>query len=186
MIKLDKKNLKRIILSAIALAVVVLVASVSFYHVVEETGSPEYCKSCHEMQFFYDTWEQAPHGASFDGTRKAVCADCHLPHEGTPKYIIAKTYFGVNDVWAHFTKRNINWLELRDRRIGHVFDSGCKQCHTELVAAGIPLKAIMAHRDYNNGQTEKRCVDCHLDVGHGDLTWELMEKEREEQERMKE
>lgn len=174
----DKKNLKRIVLLVILLSLIVLISSVSFYHIVEETGSPEYCISCHEMQFFYDTWNMASHGASYDGTRKAGCVDCHLPHEGTGKYIVAKTIFGINDVWAHFTKKDIDWLALRDKRIGHVFDSGCKQCHIELVAPGIPIKAIMAHRDYNVGQTEKRCVDCHQVVGHGDLTWELMEEQK--------
>ena len=150
--------------------------SVLSYHVIELTGEPEYCASCHEMEQFFDAWQAGPHGSESMGTRKAGCTGCHLPHDGTLNYIITKTRTGMHDLWAHYTGVETDWPAHLEKRNHYTYDSGCRRCHIELTAPGIPLKAINAHRDYRLGDTEKTCVDCHNVTGHGDLALMFMEE----------
>jgi len=145
-----------------------LVASFS-YHMIEATGEPEYCKTCHEMEQFHDAWQSGAHGSEEKGVRKATCVDCHLPHDGTLNYLVTKARTGMHDLWAHYTGVETDWEARLDMRNSYTYDSGCRKCHVELVAPGISIKAINAHRDYRLEATEKTCVDCHYETGHGDL-----------------
>lgn len=168
--------LKRTI--SITLAFLILSGMVSIYvfHMIEETSEPEYCVSCHEMELFYDAWAGSAHGYSDEGSIEAACTDCHLPHNGTINYLITKAQTGIHDLWAHHTGVDTDWHATREHRNSYTYNSGCSKCHVELVAPGIPLKAVHAHRDYELGIVEKTCVDCHVDTGHGDLVSALEEK----------
>ncbi len=153
-----------------------IVALVSFAK-VEETSEVKFCASCHEMQVFYDTWKTSAHGISHRGVIRARCVDCHLPHGNFVDYLITKAVAGMSDYYAHMTGKKAklsSWLEeLESRRNvekpAFVYESGCRKCHKELVGNGIPLKAFLAHRSYLLGETDKTCVSCHRNVGHGDV-----------------
>ena len=49
------------------------------------------------------------------------------------------------------------------------YESGCRECHENIVAPGIPIKAFTAHRQYQLGYTRENCISCHQTVGHGDV-----------------
>lgn len=143
------------------------------FHVIEHTSTAEYCATCHEMEYFHQMWEQGPHGMQGDGVVKATCTDCHLPHGSTWNYLVAKARSGMRDMWAHALGREPDWEARLDKYEEFTYQSGCDKCHKKIVAGDIPLKAYTAHRDYRTGETDKTCIECHRDAGHGDLKTKL-------------
>lgn len=57
-------------------------------YVMKETGSGEFCVSCHSMSYPQAEWEGSVHYSNRKGIR-AECADCYVPHEGLD-YVKAK------------------------------------------------------------------------------------------------
>jgi cytochrome c-type protein NapC len=70
----------------------------------------------------------------------------------------------------------IDWHGIRERREEFVYDSGCLNCHKYLqeVTEG-NRKAFRAHRSYFSGETDRKCVSCHENVGHNRLGYHLEE-----------
>lgn len=136
---------------------------------VEWTGDAAFCGRCHEMKIFVDTWEEGHHGTAHEGIEVATCADCHLPHTNVVHYLAVKGYTGNKDILFHVLGKFPNWEKNLERREAYTYESACRKCHVKLEAPGISLKGFQAHRDYLNGATEKSCISCHSDGGHGDL-----------------
>ncbi len=154
----------------------VLLLSFVVASVVRSTNTVNFCASCHEMRVFYETWNVSPHGKAEKGVIKAKCADCHLPQKDVLTYLTAKAFYGVNDIGAHFVKKKVDWIakwEGREEHVHEAYESGCKKCHKDLIAPGIPIKAFLAHRAYELGETRKTCISCHKHVGHGDLVYAI-------------
>ena len=84
-------------------------------------------------------------------------------------YFWAKGTSGTKDIYYHLLGHEPDWVANLERHEAYTYESGCRQCHVELVAPGVPLKAITAHRDYEVGQTTETCIGCHAETGHGDL-----------------
>ncbi|RUM87354.1 MAG: cytochrome C [Thermodesulfatator sp.] len=151
---------------------------------VKSTSTVEFCNSCHEMNPFYKTWAAGKHGIDSMGAVRARCVDCHLPHDSLANYLKVKTQAGLHDMKAHAMKKKTPWLEIWKNRgpyVHEAYESGCKECHKKLVAPGIPVKAFTAHKAYIVGQTKRTCIDCHHEVGHGDLVTEFREIAQKEQ-----
>jgi len=167
-------NRTGVILGIILGIVVTVILSLGTASQVVSTGKAEFCRTCHEMKVFYETWRQGVHGPSPKGAVKAQCVDCHLPHDSLFSYLISKVRSGVNDYVAHFRGKGTpeHWLEHWKHRLPYqhqAYESGCRECHHSLLAPGIPLKAFLAHRAYEQGLTRENCISCHQMVGHGDV-----------------
>lgn len=145
---------------------------------IESTNTVSFCASCHEMEVFHDTWQTSEHGSASKGVVIASCTDCHLPppHDGLVSYLVTKGMTGTKDVVNHLLGREPDWIDNLERREHYTFESGCRKCHVDLVVPEIPLKAFLAHRDYNNGITSETCITCHAETGHGDLKALLQER----------
>ncbi len=164
----------KIIFGILVGVVITTILSLMTASKVISTGKAEFCKSCNEMDIFYETWEQGIHGPAQKGTIKAECTDCHLPHGNLLAYLASKVGFGVNDYLAHLRGKGSpeHWLEHWKHKVPYrhqAYESGCRECHKTLVAPGIPLKAFQAHRAYELGLTRENCISCHQMVGHGDI-----------------
>ncbi len=147
---------------------------------VRSTSTVEFCNSCHEMGRFEKTWRMGKHGSDAKGVIRARCVDCHLPHDSLANYLKVKTRAGIHDIIAHWTGKKTDWLTIWKNRGPYVhaaYESGCKECHKGLVAPGIPVKAYTAHKTYLVEQTTRTCLDCHHEVGHGDLVSEFQKIE---------
>ncbi len=178
--------MKRLVLGFVVGFLIALCIALFSAAQIMESNQVHFCASCHEMKVFYETWQKAPHGTIHRGTIRARCVDCHLPHEGFMKYLIAKILYGANDYYVHMTGKKASiehWLKHWEHKKPYVhkaYESGCKSCHKELIGNGIPLKAITAHKAYLIGETKKTCVSCHHMVGHGDVLTVLREKAKQE------
>lgn len=139
---------------------------------IHATSGVEFCSSCHTMEPMAAAYALDVHGGANANGVRAECSDCHLPHDGPIRYLVAKTRLGVHDVWVEFTgdTEAIDWQALRTHRERYVHDSGCLTCHSDLQrATRSNSRAFVAHKPYFLGQTARSCVSCHEHVGHAEL-----------------
>ena len=72
---------KRLLKPAVFIALGILIAfplfSMTFYTMVRPSP-PQFCVSCHEIEFAYNSWRTSTHVNNAQGF-VADCMDCHLP-----------------------------------------------------------------------------------------------------------
>ena len=169
------KPLKRFIKPLLLLAVGVLIGfpifSISYYTMVR-TSTPEFCVSCHEIEFAYETWKTSSHTNNRQGF-VADCMDCHLPapHD-TVNFFYAKTFHGIKDVLAHFFGGEYDHQENREKAWASIKNYQCMKCHRNLLYIPDRRGAMLAHRDvlYARPGYEKQCLDCHKNLVHNPRT----------------
>ncbi|WP_022847575.1 MULTISPECIES: cytochrome c3 family protein [unclassified Desulfurobacterium] len=139
---------------------------------VKYSSTEQFCASCHEMKFAYDTWEENAHGplSGSAGACKASCVDCHMPHNANVVvYLFVKTRAAVKDAVGHITgPEKFDWVKNLEERNRYTYESSCKGCHKV-------LSDNVMHEKYKEGKTDKTCIDCHHGVGHGDYFKEKIE-----------
>ncbi len=171
----DKKTKKSfwIILFLVGCGVLVgFVLSLGFAQVVEDTSDAKFCTKCHTMNPMADAYYGSVHGGKNGSGFEAECNDCHLPHNNVLSYLYHKAKIGFHDVKVQFLGdlESIDWESKRKHAKDYVFDSGCLSCHVNLKDATMATpKGFMAHRDYFLKFTDKKCVQCHENVGHHNL-----------------
>ncbi|MHB0878144.1 MAG: cytochrome c3 family protein [Anaerolineae bacterium] len=133
-----------------AVFVVLVVAGGSFQYV---TTRPQFCRSCHEMGLYYDTWLGSKHAES------ASCITCHTD----PNLVgfMDEKVRGLDELIAHFRGDFRTPL----RAIVRVKDSRCTICHS-LASAPTDGERIAAHSAH--AEAGVLCVDCHSRVVHAD------------------
>jgi len=161
----DKIFVKGLVIGIVAATLFIIIQ----IGIIESTSTVEFCASCHSMETFHQAWVNGKHGVGKKGIVVAKCVDCHLPHDNMVHYLWAKGIAGTKDAVATVFGYEPDWIENLEEREEYTYESGCRRCHVNLVAPGIPIKAFTAHRQYELGETDKTCISCHTDVGHGDL-----------------
>jgi cytochrome c-type protein NapC len=162
---------------AAGLAVVATGGWATIDALIHSTSGPDFCGQCHTMGPMVEAYSRDVHGGRNEAGFAADCTDCHLPHDGSFRYLIAKAETGLHDVWAELTYDldQIDWVAKRAMREHFVYDSGCLRCHSRLEqATSSNSKAFVAHKPYFLGTSQKKCVFCHGEVGHADLEAILM------------
>lgn len=115
------------------------------------SNDPNACANCHVMRDYLDSWQKSSHHG------RAVCNDCHTPHEPLPKL-----WTKAQNGWNHSSKftlqnypENLRITPDNARRLEH----NCVGCHTEMVSGIFPAHGV--------GRGDLHCVHCHPGVGHG-------------------
>jgi len=161
------KAAKPLILIGIGIIVAFPLFSLTYYTMVRTT-TPQFCASCHEIQFAYNTWKTSSHVNNAQGF-VADCMDCHLPapHD-TINFFYAKTIHGIKDVVLHFTQDTYDHEKNREAAYASFKNEQCQKCHRNLLYIPEKRGAMLAHRSvvYAREGYEKRCVDCHRDLVH--------------------
>jgi cytochrome c-type protein NapC len=140
------------------------------------TGDYEFCTSCHGYEPIALAYREDLHGGNNRAGFRAACNDCHLPHDNSLHYFWVKAKHGVIDPTMALLKEphEIDWHGIRERREEFVYDSACLNCHKYLLEATEDNRmASRAHRKYFGGETDKKCVSCHENVGHSRLGYHL-------------
>lgn len=138
------------------------------YYAMVRTSTPQFCASCHEIRFAYNTWRTSSHVNNSVGF-VADCMDCHLPApQDTFDFFYAKTAHGIKDVIMHFVQDEYDRAENRKEAYASMDNNRCMKCHRNLLAIPGKRGAMLAHRAvlYPRPGYEKRCVDCHRDLVH--------------------
>jgi cytochrome c-type protein NapC len=121
----------------------------------------------------FEEYKDTIHAKNRTGV-KAVCSDCHVPHDflGT----VIRKINASNDVVQHFAgkidtkeKFEAHRLELAKKvwlRMKETDSKECRQCHD--VTAMDPEKqgktARKQHQKLASG--ERTCIDCHYGIAH--------------------
>ena len=166
--------MKKATLGAIIVGVIVgLGISYIAAVLVDVTGKPNFCVSCHTMKPMVETFEYSVHGGNNpQGFAVHHCTDCHLPKKSLMGYLIAKGISGTRDALAEFgiiSKVDFkeNFWEMKH----YVYDSACLECHKGIEepekSIGLSENVKEIHEKFywaakNSGQ-DVSCVDCHND-----------------------
>jgi cytochrome c nitrite reductase small subunit len=118
------------------------------------SNDPQACANCHLMREYLDSWQKSSHHT------RAVCNDCHVPHELVPK-LVTKAENG----WNHSRKFTLQdypeALRITPRNADRL-QHGCLSCHEELTSEiRDAARGVRAHA------TDIACARCHADAGHG-------------------
>ncbi len=143
----------------VAVIAVPLLFIVSFIF-IEYSSRPEFCKSCHFMQIYYDSWKTSKHN-------NVKCSECHYP-PGAEGFIVSKTQ-ALSSVVTYFTKTHGTkpWAEIGDK-------SCLKQgCHSKQIIKGKRVfKGVVfdhgSHLTQLRRGKQLRCVSCHSQIVQGE------------------
>ncbi len=164
-----RRYLKPILLIALGLVLAFPLFSMTYYTMVR-TSSPQFCSSCHEIEYAYDTWKTSSHANNPKGF-VADCMDCHLPApHNTFEFFYTKTAHGLKDVFMHFTMDTSEYDHAKNRQAAYKSfkNEQCRKCHRNLLQMPYKRGAMLAHRKvlYPGDGSKKKCVDCHKHLVH--------------------
>ncbi|MFP3980256.1 MAG: NapC/NirT family cytochrome c [Desulfobacterales bacterium] len=165
--KTPRPYLKALLLIALGIVIAFPLFSMTYYTMVR-TSTPQFCASCHEIEYAYNTWKTSTHHNNAQGF-VADCMDCHLPapHD-TIDFFYTKTLHGIKDVIVHFTMDEYDREKNREKAYASFDNNQCQKCHRNILYIPDKRGAMMAHRSvvYALEGREKKCVDCHRDLVH--------------------
>jgi cytochrome c nitrite reductase small subunit len=162
-----KRTIKPAIFIVIGIFIALPLFSITYYTMVR-TSTPEFCASCHEIQFAYNTWKTSTHVNNAQGF-VADCMDCHLPApQDTLDFFYAKAFHGLKDLILHFTQDEYDHAKQREKAYASFKNDQCMKCHRNLLYIPDKRGAMLAHKTvlYPRPGYEKRCVDCHRNLVH--------------------
>ncbi len=162
-----RKLIKPAIFIVIGIVIAFPLFSLTYYTMVRTT-TPQFCATCHEIQFAYNTWKTSTHVNNEQGF-VADCMDCHLPapHD-TVDFFYSKTWHGAKDVLVHFFQKEYDHGEQRQKAYASFKNDQCQKCHRNLLYIPNKRGAMLAHRSvvYARVGYEMKCVDCHRNLVH--------------------
>lgn len=139
---------------------------------MEATNSEEFCSSCHAP--IVAELQGTIHFSNRSGVR-AICSDCHVPHNWTDK--IRRKVQATKELFA-FAIGTINTPEKFYERRGHLAtrewkrmkDNNsleCRNCH-EFAYMDFSEQAPISVKQHSTALAsgEKTCIDCHKGIAH--------------------
>ena len=156
-----------------------LIISLSTAVMIKHTSDGKFCSTCHSMEPMFEANKLDVHGGNNPQGFVANCADCHLPKDSVLKYVWYKQWNGLTDTLSYIFKdpSKIDWMH---RGVTRIHASSCLACHKRLTDS--PKMADWKkdiHKIYfekKSNNSNFRCVSCHPDVGHKELSRFLKEK----------
>ncbi|MGD0505522.1 MAG: NapC/NirT family cytochrome c [Steroidobacteraceae bacterium] len=141
---------------------------------LEATNRLDFCISCHEMRDnVYQEYKKTVHFSNRTGVR-AICSDCHVPHDWTHKLIRkAKASF---EIWAKITGRvdtrekfETNRMRLATIEWDRMKAAGsreCRNCHSFDAMNPEVQKQTVYHKHMEAQAAGQTCIDCHKGIAH--------------------
>ena len=176
MSKVKKSSKKLLFLIFVAGGVLGVTAMIFTNKMMHNTGTNDYCASCHIHPHATDSWRMSSHVNNKTGVT-VNCIDCHLPPKGTFFHFREKVRTGLYDLWAFYTKdsASFNWERKRqlDYAVNIVYNESCKNCHTNLFPIGLSADGGTAHLYYeaHEQRLNLQCISCHQFTGHYNPDW---------------
>lgn len=145
-----------------------------FGTVMEYTNTLKYCVSGHEMRT--SVWEEymkTAHYSNPSGVR-AICQDCHVPREWTPKLIgkikaTNKLYhkcMSIVDTPEKFEPKRMELAVNVWRSMGATGSRERRDCHS-FTAMDFPNQKRRAHEKMEcAAEMGKTCIACHKGICH--------------------
>ena len=139
---------------------------------MEATNTEEFCSACHAP--IVEEVRETIHYSNRSGVR-AICSDCHVPHEWTDK--IVRKVQASKELYYHFTGTIDTPEKFRARR-GHLAErewarlkkndsKECRNCHHfDFMDFSEQGQRSVAQHSTALASGDKTCVDCHKGVAH--------------------
>ncbi|MDE2371222.1 MAG: NapC/NirT family cytochrome c [Burkholderiales bacterium] len=145
-----------------------------FNTAMEATNRLEFCIGCHEMRDnVYAEYKDTIHAKNRSGVR-AICSDCHVPHEWIPKMI--RKIQASNEIWGKLTgyvdtkeKFESHRMELATHewnRMSANKSQECRNCHSFDTMSADKQKQSNYTRHMKAQKDGKTCIDCHKGIAH--------------------
>ena len=150
-----------------------------FNTAMEFTNTEAFCTSCHEMRDnVYQEIQPTIHFTNRSGVR-AVCSDCHVPHDWT--YKMARKMQASKEVWGWIfgtINTREKFLAKRKELAGREWERmkandslECRNCHeyqamdfTRQSKRGADAHSTALAKKVSEGG--KTCIDCHKGIAH--------------------
>ncbi|MFT0212172.1 pentaheme c-type cytochrome TorC [Pseudomonas sp. F1_0610] len=145
-----------------------------FNTAMEVTNTEEFCTSCHAMRDNpYQELQGTIHWSNRSGVR-AICSDCHVPHNWTDK--IARKMQASNEVYSaivgtidtreKFLDRRLVLAQREWNRMSKNGSLECRNCHDykSMDFSKMSLKAQTQMRAA--AARNQSCIDCHKGIAH--------------------
>ena len=139
---------------------------------MEATNSEEFCASCHAP--IVAEIRETIHYSNRSGVR-AICSDCHVPHEWSDKIVrkvqASKELFayamGYIDTLEKFQARRGYLAEREWARLKGNDSLECRNCHQfEYMDFSEQSNRSVKQHSTALASGEKTCVDCHKGIAH--------------------
>ena len=146
-----------------------------FNTAMEFTNTEEFCTSCHEMRDnVYQELQTTIHYSNRSGVR-AICSDCHVPHNWTNK--MARKMAASKEVWGKifgtintqekFENKRRELAEHEWARLKANDSLECRNCHN-FDSMDFTRQGDRAAERHSTALAsgEKTCIDCHKGIAH--------------------
>ncbi|WP_428242547.1 cytochrome c3 family protein [Gynuella sp.] len=146
-----------------------------FNTAMEFTNTEEFCTSCHEMRDnVYQELQTTIHYSNRSGVR-AICSDCHVPHNWTNK--MARKMAASKEVWGKifgtintqekFEHKRRELAEHEWARLKANDSLECRNCHN-FDSMDFTRQSERAAERHSTALAsgEKTCIDCHKGIAH--------------------
>ncbi|MGH8091481.1 MAG: NapC/NirT family cytochrome c [Rudaea sp.] len=141
---------------------------------MEATNTLTFCISCHEMRDnVYQEYKQTIHYSNRTGVR-AICSDCHVPHDWTAKII--RKIQASRELWGKLTgfvdtkeKFEAHRMELATRewaRMKSVDSRECRNCHSFDAMSADKQRQSVYTKHMKAKADGQSCIDCHKGIAH--------------------
>jgi cytochrome c-type protein NapC len=142
---------------------------------MDHTNTIEFCTSCHEMKDNnFAEYSHTIHARNRTGV-KAICSDCHVPHEFVDTMIrkigasndVLQHVLGTIDTKEKFEAHRLDMAKKVWLRMKRTDSHECRNCHD--------VKAMEPEMQGKTAQTQhakflltgkKTCIDCHYGIAH--------------------
>jgi cytochrome c-type protein NapC len=139
------------------------------------TNTEGFCISCHEMKDnVYREYQQTIHYSNRTGVR-AVCSDCHVPHEFVPKMVrkvqasneVLQKILGTIGTREKFLAERPKLAQNEWRRMKANDSQECRNCH-KMNYFDLSKQGSRAQRQHTEWLLtgKKTCIDCHKGIAH--------------------
>lgn len=139
---------------------------------MEATNSEEFCSGCHAP--IVAEIQPTIHYSNRSGVR-AICSDCHVPHEWTDKIVrkvqaskeLVAHFIGTIDTPEKFQARREHLAEREWARLKKNDSLECRNCH-QFNYMDFSEQSSRAAKQHSTALAsgEKTCVDCHKGIAH--------------------
>jgi len=139
---------------------------------MEATNTESFCSSCHAP--IVEEIRETIHYSNRSGVR-AICSDCHVPHEWTDK-IIRKVQaskeligyaMGTINTLEKFQARRRYLANREWQRMKQNDSSECRNCHDfDYMDFSEQGRRSVVQHSTALASGEKTCVDCHKGIAH--------------------
>ena len=139
---------------------------------MEATNTEAFCSGCHAP--IVEEIRETIHYSNRSGVR-AICSDCHVPHDWTAKIIrkvqaskeLVAFAMGTIDTTEKFRERRGHLANREWRRMKNNDSRECRNCHDfDFMDFSEQGRRSVVQHSTALATGEKTCVDCHKGVAH--------------------